>query len=276
MPRDTSRPISERHDDGGSPALTLSERSTLRASVLLATTSRPQLLARVLAPLQADPAASEIIVVVDGCRAGSVELLASMARQDERIKTIFVRGGGTPRALLTGALQARGDVLVILEDDEVVKDGSVAGHMRHHTAGGGLIVVGYVEAEPRPVRRPGDLRRYLHARRYERDVGRYRTDPPSILANLRGGYLSIHRFDYLRATKGHTDGSQSLAAGYRELGAFCLDHGLRAIFDPALRAKRLHEQSVALEPSGVSAGPDRILGTPTPLARRSAARGRIQ
>ncbi len=276
MPLATNHLTSERQNPCSHPRRRRSDGSGLSATVLLATTSRTQLLARVLAPPRADPATSEIIVVVDGCRDGSVELLASMARQDERIRTIFVRGGGASRALLTGALQARGDLLVILEDDEVVNEGSVAGHVRHHTAEGGLIVVGYVETDPQPVRRPRDFRRYLQARAYERDVARYRSDPPSILGNLRGGYLSIHRADYLRATRSHAATPQPLAAGYRELGASCLALGLRAVFDPSLSAKRLHGPPVALDRTGVSGGADRILGSPTPLGPRSAARGRIQ
>ncbi len=274
MPRDTSRPVV--HSFGDPPRRRRSDGPGLSASVLLATVSRPQLLARVLAPLRADPAASEIVVVVDGCRTGSVELLASIARQDERIRTIFVRGGGASRALLTGALQARGDVLVILEDDVVVDDGSIGGHMRcHQKVDGGVIVVGYVDMKPQSVRGPRDLRRQLHARRYERDVARYRADPASILGNLRGGYLSIHRADYLRVTRSHAGSHDSLAAGYHELGASCLAHGLRAVFDPSLRAKRLDGHDLALQPSA-GAPPDLIRGTPTQLAPRSAARGRIR
>jgi hypothetical protein len=276
MPRDTSHPPGERQNPSGHPRRRRSDGSGLSATVLLATSSRTQLLARVLAPLRNDPAASEMIVVVDGCRDGSVELLASMGRQDERIRTIFVRGGGATRALLTGALQARGDLLVILEDDVVVADGSVAGHIRHHRGADGLLVVGYVEIDPQPARRPRDLRRSLRARRYERDVARYRADPPSILANLRGGYLSIRRADYLRATSGHAGGPADLAVGYRDLGASCLAHGLRAVFDLSLSATRLHDGAVPPQPSGATGGPDRILGPATSFAPRSAARGRIQ
>lgn len=276
MPGDIDNPAGEREKPARHPRRRKSDGAGLSATVLLATTSRTQLLERVLAPLRADRATSEIVVVVDGCREGSVELLATLARQDERIRTIFVRGGGAPRALLTGALQARGDLLVMLDDDLVVKEGSVAGHVRHHTADGGLIVVGYVEMDLQLVPRPREMRRYLHARRYERDVARYRSDPPSILENLRGGYLSIHRADYLRATKAHAGIPQSLAAGYRELGASCLAHGLRAAFDPALSATALSGPPSLPEATGSGAGPDRVPRSPAPLSPRNAARGRIQ
>lgn len=241
--------------------------SGLRASVLLATTGRPQLLPAVLAPLLADSAASEIVVVVDGCREGSVELLSAVAGHNERVKTIFVTGGGVARALLTGALQASGDVLVILEDDEIVDHAGVAGHLGHHAEEGGLVVVGYVEHERAPVRGPRELRRRLQARHYQRDVSRYADEPSSIVRQPQGGYLSVQRRDYLRVTP-RSPGLRSPASPYHELGARCLAAGMRAVFDPSLRARRLNSHGKGVLPEVRNAG---VLGAPASLAPRAVS-----
>jgi cellulose synthase/poly-beta-1,6-N-acetylglucosamine synthase-like glycosyltransferase len=81
-------------------------RARLTASVLLATHNRRALLPSVLEPLLNDPAASEIVVVVDGCEDGSLELLRAMADEDPRIKPHFISNRGAARALLAGAREA--------------------------------------------------------------------------------------------------------------------------------------------------------------------------
>jgi glycosyltransferase involved in cell wall biosynthesis len=216
----------------------------LTASVLLATYNRRALLPSVLEPVLNDPAASEIVVVVDGCQDGSLELLHRMAEKDDRIKPYFISNSGAARALLAGARQASGDVLVLLDDDEIVDPGTITGHLRHHPGAGNLIVVGYVEMDFPAVRRPGDFSRYIYAHQYAQDCDRYEHDSDLILRNLWGGYLSISRTNYLR-TMGSVN---EFVDGYHydlDFGARCRELGFRAVFDRSLRARHLYERDRA-------------------------------
>jgi glycosyltransferase involved in cell wall biosynthesis len=221
-----------------------SAEGKLTASVLLATYNRRALLPSVLEPVLGDPAASEIVVVVDGCEDGSLELLRAMANEDPRIKPQFIPNSGAARALLAGARQASGDVLVILDDDEIVDPGTITGHLRHHPGHENLIVVGYVEMAFPAARRPGDFSRYIYAHQYAQDCELYETDANTILRNLWGGYLSIGRVNYLRTMGSVND----FVDGYHydlDFGARCMELGFRAVFDRSLRARHLYERDRA-------------------------------
>jgi glycosyltransferase involved in cell wall biosynthesis len=231
----------------------------LRATVLFATFNRRDLLPRVLAPLLADPAASEIVVVVDGCRDGSLELLQQMAVEHPVLKPIFVENRGAVGALLAGAEAATGDVLVILDDDEIVEEAPVARHLRHHQEEPGLVVVGYVQMDLPAVRRRGDFGRYKYDRAYEADCRRWEADPDTVLRNLWGGYMSMCRDDYLRVA---TDLTQPVNGYHYDLafGARCLELGYRGRFDRGLRALHLYERDqAAFLRDARSSGRNRIL-----------------
>jgi glycosyltransferase involved in cell wall biosynthesis len=215
--------------------------TSLTISVLLATYQRRSLLPRVLAPLLADPAADEVVVVVDGCRDGSLEYLQQIALAHPQLKPLFVENGGASRALLAGAHVATGDVLVIVDDDEIVELDSLAGHLRHHAERDETVVVGYVEMERPPVRRRGDFSRYKYARAYEADCARWSADPTTILRGLWGGYISMRRRDYLRV---RSDLEQFIDGYHFDLdfGARCIALGYEGRFDPSLRALHLYER----------------------------------
>ena len=216
--------------------------SGVRVSVLLATYNRRALLPDVLAPVLADPATDEVVVVVDGCQDGSIELLTEMAEAEPRLRPLFVENGGAARAHVAGAALATGDVLVILDDDEILDAGAVGGHAAHHTSEPHLIVVGFVEMAMPPQRRPGDFSRYLYTRQYEHDCLMFERHPETILRNLWGGFMSMRRTDYLRAM---TEG-EGLIQGYHydlDFGARCVELGLSARFDRSLRALHLYERS---------------------------------
>ena len=117
-------------------------------SVVMATYNRRQLLPRVLAPLLDDPATFELVIVVDGCEDGSIEYLEALAAEDPRVRPIFVPNGGRVAAQETGVEAARGDVVVLVMDDDVLAaPGLVSGHARHHERERDLVVVGYMPTE---------------------------------------------------------------------------------------------------------------------------------
>ena len=230
-----------------------------RTSVLLATYQRRALLPRVLEPILADPAADEVVVVVDGCDDGSLELLTELSRRDPRVRPHYVSNRGAARALLAGAKIAQGELLVILDDDEIVSPGSIGGHAAHHAEHDDLVVVGYVAMVFPPSRRPGDPTRYIYARQYDRDCATWVDDPSRILLNLWGGFISLGRTNYIRAM----ESAHEFVDGYHydlDFGARCLELGLQARFDPTLRALHLYERSTsAYLRDGRSSGRNRIL-----------------
>lgn len=214
----------------------------VRGSVLLATYNRRELLPRVLEPILADPGADEVVVVVDGCHDGSLELLKEMARRDPRLRPHYVENGGAARALLAGARVARGEVLVILDDDEILAPGAVTGHLRHHDGHDDLVVVGYVEMAFPPARKPGDYSRYLYAKQYDKDCAAWEADPSKILLNLWAGFISMGRANYIAAMETAHD----FVDGYHydlDFGARCVEMGLQARFDRSLRALHLFDRS---------------------------------
>lgn len=229
------------------------------ASVLLATYNRRRLLPAVLDPILADPGTGQVTVVVDGCEDGSLELLQQIAAEDPRLTPMFIPNRGAPRALLAGAQASTGEVLVILDDDEIVEPGSIAGHLRHHRGKSGLVVVGYVEVELPHRRKPGDFTPYKYARAYEEDCRAYERDPATILRNLWGGYISMRRADYLRVMSNVDEFVQ----GYHydlDFGARCIEAGLRAEFDRSLRARHLYRRDrSAFLRDARSSGRNRIL-----------------
>jgi hypothetical protein len=105
-------------------------------------------------------------------------------------------------------------------------------------------VVGYVEMDLPPRRRPGDFTRYKYAKAYEADCASYERDPATILNNLWGGFISMRRSDYLRVM----GDVEEFVDGYHydlDFGARCIEQGLDAVFDRSLRARHLYERDRA-------------------------------
>jgi glycosyltransferase involved in cell wall biosynthesis len=212
-------------------------------SVVIPTYRRRHVLPIVLAPLLADPAASEIVVVVDGSRDGSRELLDDMATRDPRLKPYSIENRGKEGARQAGVERARGDVVLLLDDDVLATSDLVAGHARHHAEREGLVVLGYMPVKLPDRRGPGSGATFLYAGEYETRSREYEADPALVLRKLWGGNMSLRRLDALRVGLRSPD----YTAGYhqdREFGLRCLAAGLEGRFDRALAAVHLHERSV--------------------------------
>jgi hypothetical protein len=194
------------------------------------TYNRRDRLETVLAPLLDDPAADEVVVVVDGARDGSLELLQALARRDPRLRPIFQENAGEGAARQAGVEAATG---------------LVAGHARHHASGAGAgearVVVGYMPTpEPEPAD-PDGFSTLLYAEAYEGRCDRYETEPQTVLRHLWAGNISLPREACLRVGLS----SDAFTERYhpdRELGLRLLEAGLTGVFDRSLAAIHHHER----------------------------------
>ena len=214
----------------------------LTASVILATYKRRDLLPPAVEAILADPATSEVVVAVDGCQDGSMELLQAMAEKDPRVRPLMVEHGGAPRAQREAVRAATGDVIVVLDDDEIVEPGAIAGHLRHHERETGIVVVGYMVLDESRKRRPGDFPRHKYDRAYRHNMHNWELDPSRILRNMWGGFVSMRREDYLRVT----DPIDRFFEGYHgdfDFGIRCIEQGYRGVFDRSLRAVHRYERT---------------------------------
>lgn len=216
-------------------------------SVVVPTYNRRDLLPVVLGPLLADPAAREVIVVVDGCSDGSFELLQGLAAAHPNLKPIQIKNSGQTAAQAAGLEQVTSDVVLLLDDDVVPDAGLVSGHARHHSRGSGLVVVGYMPTLIPRSRTSSTFATILYAQEYEYAVRRYIDYPEQILQELWMGNISIKCDDCRRiglfnpkwATIGkfyHVD---------RDFGLRCWKDGMTGVFDSSLSGTHLMTRTLS-------------------------------
>src|SRR5665213_1927044 len=112
-------------------------------SVVIPSRNRHQLVAVVVERLLADVGFVEVIVVDDGSTDGTFELLSEMAQADTRLRVLLGDGSGSSVARTTGALHARGDIVLFLDDDVMPDPGLPGRHLEHHLASQPRVVLGY-------------------------------------------------------------------------------------------------------------------------------------
>jgi glycosyltransferase involved in cell wall biosynthesis len=206
------------------------------------TYNRRGLLPRVLEPLVSDPAATELVVVVDGSEDGSYELLSEMAAQRPQLRPVKIENRGKEGARQAGLELATGDVVLIMDDDVLAEPGLVSGHAAVHAGENGLVVVGYMPVHPLDSRRAGDAPTLLYAAEYERRCEMYEYDQSLVLRTLWGGNISIRRENALRVGL-----VSEFSEGYhqdRDFGLRCAKAGFTGRFDRTLRAEHLHQRSL--------------------------------
>jgi len=216
----------------------------VKLSVVMATYNRRALLPRVLDPLLADPGAGEVVVVVDGCDDGSIEYLRERAAEEPRLQPHRIANSGAVAAQQAGVERATGDVVLVIDDDVLAGPGLASGHLAHHAAQDGLVVVGYMPTE-RPSRRsPGSFTSEIYHDVYEYRCDSWEVDPGNVLKGLWGGNVSLSRAALLE--HGGIGGRYVLPYHYDwELGLRLQAAGLRGRFDRSLAAQHLHERSYA-------------------------------
>jgi glycosyltransferase involved in cell wall biosynthesis len=217
--------------------------ATPTVSVVIPTFNRAATLEQILAPVLGDPTTREAVVVVDGSRDGSMELLERIARTDERVHAVFIENTGEMGAREAGAHAARGDVVLFLDDDVIAGPGLVRGHARRHAGTERLVVVGYMPVDLPARRGPGEFAQNLYSREYERRCATYDHDESRILHSLWAGNFSIRRADVLTLPMRNSGYSERYHPD-RDLGLRCLEAGMRGVFDRSLCARHVYARSL--------------------------------
>ena len=211
-------------------------------SVVIPTYNRATLLARMLEPLLAEPDPLEVVVVVDGCQDGSIELLRERAESDGRLRPLLIDNGGMDAARMAGVRAARGDVVLLLDDDVVVEPGTVRGHAKAHGCADHLVVVGSMPVAGGPQRNADDYPRVMYAREYSRHCQNWIRHPETVLPTLWAGHLSLRREDLLTLDPPVVP---ELGRSYHsdvDFGLRCQAAGLKGVYVPSLRARHFYER----------------------------------
>lgn len=219
-----------------------SETSLPSVTVVMSTFGRRDSLPVVVPPLLAE-AAQEYVLIVNGSRDGSLELLQELTAHDARVRVHFLENEGLTRAQWFGAEQARSDVVLFVDDDVLVHPGLVAGHARRHAEKEGRVVVGYMPTRLPQVPGPRSFTTRLYAAEYEGTIARWDDEPRCVLVNLWMGNVSLRRSDYL-ALQAHASAPGLRYHQDKHLGISALHAGLEGVFDRSLRADHIHERSL--------------------------------
>jgi glycosyltransferase involved in cell wall biosynthesis len=217
-----------------------SETASPTVSVVVPTAGRTRWLAAIAQAVLED-GALEVVIVDDRpfeARAAPIELPGDEARV--RVAAGPRTGPGAARQ--AGAEAARGDVLLLLDDDVLPAPGLVAGHAARHAEEAGLVVAGAMPVDLGPGEPRPRFPRALYAADYLRRTERWRADPGDVLEHLWTGNVSLRRADALRVGLAAPD-----YRGYRhedrELGLRLRAAGLRGAYAPDLRAAHRYERA---------------------------------
>jgi GT2 family glycosyltransferase len=124
--------------------------STPAVSVVIPTYNRRESVRRALVALADQtlaPGAYEVIVSVDGSNDHTREMLAGFDAP-YALTSIFAANGGRAAACNRGIRAARGDLIVLLDDDMVASPGLLAAHLAAHPDGRTRAVIGAAPMAP--------------------------------------------------------------------------------------------------------------------------------
>jgi glycosyltransferase involved in cell wall biosynthesis len=205
-----------------------------KISVVIATFNRGRLLLDLLQGLAVQtlpPGDFEVIVVDDGSKE-PVRPLIEAARFPFDLTILEQPNAGPAAARHRGILRAKGDVVVVLDDDMLVDPGFLAEHLRAHEAGGTLVLGHIADDEELGVRKP--LFELFHARQltgFLNALREGRIAPRGV--HVCTGNVSFRRAAYLAA------GGFDLSLPHsedRELGVRLEKAGARLVFADGARS----------------------------------------
>ena len=169
-----------------------------KVSLVMATYNRRALLLRILEQLAhqtLDPRDYEVVVVDDGSKEPVAGILADRARQlPYALRVETQDNAGAAAARHRGVLAARGDIVIITDDDMQVPADFVQQHLQQHPPGSRNVVLGRIDPDPALSDMP--LFERWSAYQHERLATRLTTEGARGW-NLYTGNVSFRRSDYV-------------------------------------------------------------------------------
>lgn len=170
---------------------------TLALSVVVATYNRAAAVERLLRQLatQTLPAATFEVVVVDDGSAEPAEPRLRALVLPYTLTVVTQPNGGPAAARHHGALRARGEVLVIVDDDMLVEADFLEAHLAAHPPGSRNVVLGWIRQAP-GIAMP--LFERYQASLLDRQAANLRAGRATLCgSNLYTGNVSLRRDEYL-------------------------------------------------------------------------------
>lgn len=246
--------------------------TTLRASVVIPTYRRRDSLLRALAALdrQTLPAADyEVVVVVDGSDDGTAEAAAALTT-GYPLRVLSQPNRGRAAACNAGISAARGEVVVLLDDDMEPAPELLAAHLRAHPAGERRAVIG---AAPIRVEPSMPVHAAYVAEKFNRHLEQLaRAGGPLALRDFYSGNFSVRR-DVIRSLGGFDERFRAYGNEDLELSIRLAAADVRLVYEPAALAWQSYDKSfAALARDNVAKGRTAVL-----LARiHPAARAQLK
>jgi len=215
-----------------------------RVSVVIPTFQRRESVLRALSALMTQtlaPQEYEVIVVVDGSTDGSRDAAGALS-PSYALHVLWQENRGRAAACNAGVAAARGEVVILLDDDMQAAPNFLAAHLSAHAHGVRLAVIGAA-----PVLMTTDLAppaAYI-GRKFNRHLERLATLDGSLgLRDFYSGNLSIRR-DVLNEVGGFDEaftvyGNEDLELSIRLRGA-----GVRIVYSPDAVAFQSYDKNFA-------------------------------
>lgn len=138
----------------------------------------------------------EVIVVVDGSTDGTVGLLRKTELKLPGFKIIEQKNGGRAQVRNRGSFEAKGELLLFLDDDMVASKDWVKAHVLHHTLFQNTLVTGREEElNDRAIDDYHKFRFWQHNKWTKFDFGTSHHGPSQLLKNV---YITASNFSVLR------------------------------------------------------------------------------
>jgi GT2 family glycosyltransferase len=208
--------------------------------VLIPTFNRRQLVLETLESLESQSVPVdrfEVIVAIDGSSDDTVDAL-KVFRPAYAFRWLYQRNQGCGAASNAAARQARHDVLIFLDDDQIASPDLIDAHLRVQAEHGPVLVQGFYPLAAGYRRRGASL---IYERSYMRSVAPTDRTHPST-AHIWSANISV-----MRATFREIGGFDE---SFREYGGEDTDFGLRVaalgvpvIFEPAALSHHQHDVS---------------------------------
>ncbi|HEY2031709.1 MAG TPA: glycosyltransferase [Myxococcales bacterium] len=201
-----------------------------RASVVIATYERGPALRRLLEDLAAQSVAKdsfEVLIVDDGSKTPASEAVSGL-ELPYRLELVRQDNAGAAAARDRGARLARGEILVIVDDDMRLHPSFLEEHLRLHTGESRRVVLGPIQAGSGAATNVFERYNAHRLRSFGEAVASGRQ---KLLGNnLCTGNVSMRRVDYLEVGGFHRELRRSEDA---ELGLRLEEAGVEMVFAPA-------------------------------------------